>query len=116
MATVSTTVVEAWDKRWTTAEGRADWLDPDPEVMALLPELMGRGARTALDLGCGVGRHALFLAERGLAVQATMAAPLVSRLRARQRKPAVSHWIYDRERPTRCRSMTEASTSCCRGM
>jgi len=97
MATVSTTVVEAWDKRWTTAAGRADWLNPDPEVMALLPELMGRGARTALDLGC-------------------MAAPLVSRLRARQRKPAVSHWIYDRERPTRCRSMTAASTSCCRGM
>jgi SAM-dependent methyltransferase len=70
MATVFTTAVEAWDKRWTTAEGRADWLDPDPEVMALLPELMGRGARTALDLGCGVGRHALFLAEHGLAVQA----------------------------------------------
>jgi hypothetical protein len=54
MATVSTTVVEAWDKRWTTAEGRADWLDPDPEVMALLPELMGRDARTALDLGRGI--------------------------------------------------------------
>ena len=26
--------------------------------------------RTALDLGCGVGRNALFLAEHGLAVQA----------------------------------------------
>ena len=50
MATVSTTVVEAWDKRWTTAEGRADWLDPDPHVMGLLPELKRRGARTALDL------------------------------------------------------------------
>jgi hypothetical protein len=43
--------------------GGADWLDPDRDVMALLPELNGRGARTALDLGCGVGRHALFLAE-----------------------------------------------------
>ena len=30
----------------------------------------GRGARTALDLGCGVGRHALFLAGHGLAVEA----------------------------------------------
>ena len=70
MAMVSTTAVEAWDKRWTTAEGRADWLDPDPHVMGLLPELKQRGARTALDLGCGVGRHALFLAEHGLAVQA----------------------------------------------
>jgi len=70
MATISTTAVEAWDKRWTTAEGRVDWLDPDPDVMALLPELKERGVRTALDLGCGVGRHALFLAEHGLAVEA----------------------------------------------
>jgi ubiquinone/menaquinone biosynthesis C-methylase UbiE len=55
---------------WSTAEGRADWLDPDPDVRALLPELKARGARTALDLGCGVGRHSLFLVEHGLAVEA----------------------------------------------
>jgi tellurite methyltransferase len=70
MAAAFTTAVEAWDKRWATAEGRADWLHPDPDVVALLPELKKRGARTALDLGCGVGRHALFLAEHGLAVEA----------------------------------------------
>jgi len=28
-----------------TAEGRADWLDPEPDVIALLPELKARGAR-----------------------------------------------------------------------
>src|SRR5262244_1853973 len=61
---------EARDKRWATAEGRAAWLDPEPDVMALLPELKARGARTVLDLGCGVGRHALLLAEHGLAVEA----------------------------------------------
>src|SRR4029077_16209792 len=70
MATVFPTAIEAWDKRWATAEGRADWLDPELDVIALLPELKARGARTALDLGCGVGRHALFLAEHGLAVEA----------------------------------------------
>jgi tellurite methyltransferase len=70
MATAFTTAIEAWDKRWATAEGRADWLDPESEIIALLPELKARGARTALDLGCGVGRHALFLAEHGLAVEA----------------------------------------------
>jgi tellurite methyltransferase len=70
MATALTTAIEAWDKRWATVEGRADWLDPEPDVIALLPELKARGARTALDLGCGVGRHALFLAEQGLAVEA----------------------------------------------
>lgn len=70
-ATALTTAVEAWDKRWATVEGRADWLNPDPDVIALLPELKARGARKVLDLGCGVGRHALFLAEHGLAVEAT---------------------------------------------
>jgi tellurite methyltransferase len=39
-------------------------------VIAVLPELKARGARTALDLGCGVGRHALLLAEHGLSVEA----------------------------------------------
>ena len=70
MARALETAVEAWDKRWATAEGRAEWLDPDPDVIALLPELKARGAGTALDLGCGVGRHALFLAEHGLTVEA----------------------------------------------
>lgn len=64
------TAIEAWDKRWATPEGRADWLQPDPDVIHLMPELEARGARRALDLGCGVGRHALFLAERGLTVEA----------------------------------------------
>ena len=64
------TAIAAWDKRWATAEGRADWLQPDPDVVKLIPELDARGARTALDLGCGVGRHALFLAEHGFAVEA----------------------------------------------
>jgi len=70
MAAAFTTAIEAWDKRWATAEGRADWLEPEPDVIALLPELKARGARTALDLGCGVGRHALLLAEHGFAVEA----------------------------------------------
>ena len=64
------TAIEAWDKKWGTDEGRADWLEPEPDVIALLPELKARGTRTALDLGCGVGRHALLLAEHGLAVEA----------------------------------------------
>jgi tellurite methyltransferase len=70
MATRCTTAIDAWDKRWATEEGRADWLDPEPDVVALLPELKARGVRRALDLGCGVGRHALFLAEQGLMVEA----------------------------------------------
>jgi len=62
--------VEAWDRRWATEEGRADWLQPDPDVVAVLSRLKERGVKRALDLGCGVGRHALLLAEHGIAVDA----------------------------------------------
>lgn len=62
--------IDAWEKRWGTKEGRAEWLDPHPAVVALLPELKARGAKTVLDLGCGVGRHALLLAENGFSVEA----------------------------------------------
>ena len=62
--------IDAWDKRWATEEGRADWLLPHSAVIALLPELKARGAHAVLDLGCGVGRHALLLAEHGFAVEA----------------------------------------------
>jgi len=72
---VSTTAVEAWDKRWATDDGRADWLDPHPAVVALLPELQARGIRRVLDLGCGVGRHSMLLAEHGFAVEALDGSP-----------------------------------------
>jgi SAM-dependent methyltransferase len=70
MGTNTATAVAAWDRRWATSEGRADWLDPEPDVMGLVPLLKSRGVRAVLDLGCGVGRHALFLAEAGFAVEA----------------------------------------------
>jgi tellurite methyltransferase len=64
------TAVEAWDERWATPEGRADWLEPHPAVKGLMPVLKARGVRHVLDLGCGVGRHALFFAEHGFGVEA----------------------------------------------
>ena len=57
------TAVEAWDERWATPEGRADWLVPHLAVAALVQVLKARRAHHVLDLGCGVGRHALFFAE-----------------------------------------------------
>ena len=72
---VARTAVDAWDKRWATSEGRADWLEPHPAVVAILPELHARGARRVLDLGCGVGRHALLLAEHGFDVEAIDGSP-----------------------------------------
>jgi tellurite methyltransferase len=70
MLMVSATIIESWNRRWATDEGRADFLEPHPEVVALLPELKSRGARAALDLGCGIGRHSLFLADAGFDVEA----------------------------------------------
>ncbi len=62
------TAHEAWSERWQTDAGRADWLDVDPDVAATIPLLREHGVRSVLDLGCGVGRHALALAEAGFEV------------------------------------------------
>jgi tellurite methyltransferase len=67
---MAATAVESWDERWATPEGRADWLEPHPAVAAAVPLLKERGARQVLDLGCGIGRHALLFAEHGFEVEA----------------------------------------------
>ena len=67
---MAATAVESWDDRWQTPEGRAEWLVPHPAVAALVPLLKARGAQRVLDLGCGVGRHALLFAEHGFVVDA----------------------------------------------
>src|ERR1700761_2887129 len=72
---VPQTAIEAWDKRWATSEGRADWLEPHPAVVAILPELHARGVRRGLDLWFGVGRRAVLLAEHGFDVAAIAGSP-----------------------------------------
>lgn len=59
------TAHRAWNERWQTAAGRADWERPDEDVVRESARAYERGARRALDLGCGVGRHALHLARTG---------------------------------------------------
>lgn len=72
----------AWNDRWATAHGRADWLVPEPDVAAFATRLAAAGARKVLDLGCGVGRHALAYARLGLEVTAVdMAEAGLSELR-----------------------------------
>lgn len=55
----------AWDKRWQTEEGRSDWLRPNEDVSTLITKMQRQGTIKALDLGCGVGRHALAFARAG---------------------------------------------------
>jgi len=59
------TAHQAWDETWKSADGRAIWAEPEAEVQNLAPTLRAAGAKTALDLGCGVGRHAAYLASQG---------------------------------------------------
>ncbi len=60
----------AWDKRWKTEEGRADWVKPEEDVARLIAFLGQAGPVKALDLGCGVGRHALAFARAGFETEA----------------------------------------------
>jgi tellurite methyltransferase len=65
----------AWEERWADADRRQDWLTPEKPVVDAVPLMQERGVRTALDIGCGVGRHAIYLAEQGFQVTAIDASP-----------------------------------------
>ncbi|MGO9015841.1 MAG: class I SAM-dependent methyltransferase [Dissulfurispiraceae bacterium] len=68
MADPTDTAFQAWDKKWMTEEGRADWTRPEQDVIDIIPLLRLRSVNKVLDLGCGVGRHSLLLASEGFAV------------------------------------------------
>ncbi len=50
------------------ADPKMQRLPPNPEVMALVPELQAGGVRRVLDAGCGAGRHLVPLAAAGFQV------------------------------------------------
>ncbi len=66
--------MEAWNKAWGTATGREPWLEPEAFVVEQLPAVRAAGLQRALDLGFGVGRHAILLAQNGLTVHGLEAA------------------------------------------
>ncbi len=59
-----------WDQTWKTEEGRAAWSVAEPDVMECIHAVVARGGQTGLDLGCGIGRHALAMAEAGMITHA----------------------------------------------
>ncbi len=66
------TAHQYWNDAWGDAAKREKWEDPDPRIVdfeAFLPR-----ASRILDLGCGVGRHALLYAAKGHRVTALDAA------------------------------------------
>lgn len=61
-------ISKPWD--WSKSE-KAYWLTPSEESYYLAARWQGQGRRALLDLGCGLGRHAVFFAKQGFAVSAT---------------------------------------------
>ena len=55
-----------WNELFAQEEFR--WKNPHAQVVALVPLLRERGARRVLDLGCGAGRHTVYLAREGFEV------------------------------------------------
>ncbi len=56
-----------WD--WKNVE-RGRWLRPSEDSIYLAKKWQEEGAHSILDLGCGLGRHALYFAQKGFNVTA----------------------------------------------
>ena len=62
---------EIWDGYWSDEGEHGYWKEPAPEVLALIERCSPQDYPRALDLGCGLGRHAVTLAKAGFTVTAT---------------------------------------------
>jgi SAM-dependent methyltransferase len=62
---------------WQDPEIAQQWRDrpPLPEVVTMGDLLAAEGRRRVLDIGCGMGRHTIYLAARGFEVTGTDNAP-----------------------------------------
>jgi predicted N-acetyltransferase YhbS/2-polyprenyl-3-methyl-5-hydroxy-6-metoxy-1,4-benzoquinol methylase len=81
---------ERWDRWWKDAARRTAWSEPEPAVTDRFDALAARGARTVLDVGAGIGRHALAYAAEGFDVIAVDASETaIAELRARARDSAL---------------------------
>lgn len=66
-----------WQKLWENPEIAKRWSEtpPLPEVVEMADRLDEEGRRRVLDIGCGMGRHTIYLALRGFEVVAADNAP-----------------------------------------
>lgn len=60
-----------WESYWNNIDNHDWWLKPAPEVVDLIKSFNPISRRNILDLGCGLGRHAIAFAVAGYSVTAT---------------------------------------------
>ena len=61
----------SWDEQWSKENTIKKCLKPSRILVDLVKEQKGKGFKRALDIGCGVGRHVVFLAKEGFQVVGT---------------------------------------------
>ncbi len=64
-------MIDLWDRYWSDPAEHDWWLRPAPEVLDLIASLSPDSHPSVLDLGCGLGRHAVAFAAKGFEVAAT---------------------------------------------
>lgn len=93
--------IRGWEERYRSRERKAEDVDAAPTP--LLVETASRlDPGTALDLACGAGRNALWLAQRGwqvTAIDGALSAIEILRDRARQAELAVNTNVQDLQSP-----------------
>ena len=69
--------MKGWQELWHDPKIRERWeaMPPLPEVVEMADRLERKKRRRVLDIGCGLGRHTVYLAARGFGVTATDHAP-----------------------------------------
>jgi SAM-dependent methyltransferase len=81
---------EAWQDIWGREVPQDIWIEPDEDVVAMIPQLRKRNARRVLDIGCGLGRHVIPFAKEGFSVDGIDASTAgVTRARALARSSGV---------------------------
>ena len=63
-------MVELWEQYWSDEEGHAWWKRSSPEVLRFIDSQSPAERSDVLDLGCGLGRHAVAFAKAGFRVTA----------------------------------------------
>jgi ubiquinone/menaquinone biosynthesis C-methylase UbiE len=67
--------MKAWDEIWKTAKSRSPWVLPDPFVVSSISKFKEENIEKILDLGLGLGRHAVLFAKEGFIVHGLDTSP-----------------------------------------